>query len=113
MTALARATAPLYPQVDRDLLLTGVILHDIGKIYELNYERGFSYSDEGQLLFLKGFTHPARYLDLAKRKKIPANLAKRLPPASSYQHVKFATLAQITAASQIVADEWGPKVLGS
>ena len=33
-----------------DLLLTGVVLHDIGKIYELNYERGFSYSNEGQLL---------------------------------------------------------------
>jgi len=27
-----------------------VVLHDIGKIYELNYERGFSYSDDGQLL---------------------------------------------------------------
>ncbi len=26
------------------------MLHDIGKIYELNYERGFSYSSEGQLL---------------------------------------------------------------
>jgi len=50
LAALARATAPHYPQVDCDLLLTGVILHDIGKIYELNYERGFSYSDEGQLL---------------------------------------------------------------
>ena len=27
-----------------------MVLHDIGKIYELNYERGFSYSNEGQLL---------------------------------------------------------------
>ncbi len=36
--------------MDCDLLLTGVVLHDIGKIYELNYERGFSYSSEGQLL---------------------------------------------------------------
>ncbi len=47
---LARATAAHYPMVDVDLLLAGAILHDIGKIYELNYERGFSYSDEGQLL---------------------------------------------------------------
>ncbi|MBZ5585737.1 MAG: HD domain-containing protein [Acidobacteriia bacterium] len=39
-----------YPHIDRDLLLAGVILHDIGKIYELNYERGFSYSNDGQLL---------------------------------------------------------------
>ena len=47
---LARMTAGHYPHVDGDLLMTGVLLHDIGKIYELNYERGFSYSTEGQLL---------------------------------------------------------------
>jgi 3'-5' exoribonuclease len=50
LAALAQATAAHYPIIDRDLLLTGVILHDIGKIYELNYERGFSYSNEGQLI---------------------------------------------------------------
>lgn len=47
---LARAAAGHYPMIDGDLLLTGAILHDIGKIYELSYERGFGYSDEGQLL---------------------------------------------------------------
>ncbi len=47
---LARMAAGHYPIIDADLLMTGVILHDIGKIYELSYERGFSYSDEGQLL---------------------------------------------------------------
>jgi 3'-5' exoribonuclease len=50
LCTLAKMTAAHYPIVDRDLLLTGVILHDIGKIYELHYERGFSYSSEGQLL---------------------------------------------------------------
>jgi 3'-5' exoribonuclease len=39
-----------YPQVDRDLLLTGAFLHDIGKIYELTYNRCFSYTTRGQLL---------------------------------------------------------------
>ena len=48
--ALARAVGPHYPNIDLDLLLTGVVLHDIGKIYELNYERGFSYSNDGQLI---------------------------------------------------------------
>jgi 3'-5' exoribonuclease len=48
--AMARLAADHYPNIDRDLLLTGVVLHDIGKIYELNYERGFTYSAEGQLL---------------------------------------------------------------
>ncbi|HEY2016178.1 MAG TPA: HD domain-containing protein [Bryobacteraceae bacterium] len=50
LCALARVTAAHYPIIDLDLLLTGVVLHDIGKIYELNYERGFSYSNDGQLL---------------------------------------------------------------
>jgi 3'-5' exoribonuclease len=48
--AVARLLAQHYANIDRDLLLTGVILHDIGKIYELSYERGFSYSNDGQLL---------------------------------------------------------------
>jgi len=50
LCALARMTAQHYSYVDYDLLLSGVVLHDIGKIYELNYERGFSYSNDGQLL---------------------------------------------------------------
>jgi 3'-5' exoribonuclease len=47
---LSRMAASHYAAIDGDLLLTGAMVHDIGKIYELNYERGFSYSDEGQLL---------------------------------------------------------------
>ena len=39
-----------YPQIDRDLLLTGAFLHDIGKIHELSYGRSFSYTTRGQLL---------------------------------------------------------------
>jgi 3'-5' exoribonuclease len=36
--------------IDPDLLTAGIVLHDIGKIYELSYDRGFGYSPEGQLL---------------------------------------------------------------
>ena len=39
-----------YPMINRDLLLTGAFLHDIGKIHELSYARSFSYTTEGQLL---------------------------------------------------------------
>jgi 3'-5' exoribonuclease len=42
--------SPCYPQVDRNLLLMGAFLHDLGKIDELRYERDLSYSDEGQLI---------------------------------------------------------------
>jgi 3'-5' exoribonuclease len=47
---LARLTAPHYPGTDIDLLLAGAMLHDIGKIEELTYDRGFGYSSDGQLL---------------------------------------------------------------
>lgn len=50
LCALAKLVGPHYPNIDTDLLLTGVILHDIGKIQELTYERGFGYSTEGQLI---------------------------------------------------------------
>ncbi|MFZ3114583.1 MAG: HD domain-containing protein [Syntrophales bacterium] len=39
-----------YAGVDRDLLLTGGILHDIGKIYEFSYDRNIEYTDEGRLV---------------------------------------------------------------
>ncbi len=39
-----------YPSVNRDLVITGAFLHDIGKIHELTYARSFSYSTSGQLL---------------------------------------------------------------
>ena len=50
MSRLARMAADHYPYVDRDLLLAGVLLHDLGKIHELSYDRSFGYSDEGQLV---------------------------------------------------------------
>jgi len=39
-----------YPSLNRDLLLAGAFLHDIGKTDELTYEYGFDYSDEGRLV---------------------------------------------------------------
>jgi 3'-5' exoribonuclease len=50
LCTLTDRVAPHYPILDRDLLLTGVILHDIGKIRELTWEIGFDYTLEGILL---------------------------------------------------------------
>ncbi len=50
LCSLSRLTAAHYRNVDVDLLLTGAILHDLGKIDELAYSRSFGYSAEGQLL---------------------------------------------------------------
>jgi len=50
VTRLARSIAPLYPNLNVDLLLTGAMLHDIGKIHELAYEKSFTYTDSGRLI---------------------------------------------------------------
>lgn len=50
MMSAADRIVDLYPSVDRDLLLCGIFLHDVGKIDELSYGQAFSYTDEGQLI---------------------------------------------------------------
>ena len=50
MLRVARAILPLYPHVQRDLVLAGVFLHDMGKTEELSYDMAFSYTDSGQLI---------------------------------------------------------------
>jgi 3'-5' exoribonuclease len=46
----AERLLPLYPELDRDLLLMGIFLHDIGKVRELSFSKVFAYTDEGQLI---------------------------------------------------------------
>jgi 3'-5' exoribonuclease len=50
LVRVCKATAPFYPEVDPDLLVTGAILHDIGKVRELMWGSSFSYTLEGQLI---------------------------------------------------------------
>jgi len=50
LCTLGELIAVRYFWVDRDLLIAGAILHDIGKIYELTYSRAFGYSTEGTLI---------------------------------------------------------------
>lgn len=47
---LTEAVVGLYPQLHKDLLLTGAFLHDIGKIKELSWDLVIDYTDEGRLL---------------------------------------------------------------
>jgi len=70
----------------------------------------FLFSDQGQILWLKGFAHPARFNDLAKRNKIPKSLLSALPPAALYAKAKFASVAQQTAAKNKIVAEWPSKV---
>jgi 3'-5' exoribonuclease len=50
LVRVCRAAAPFYPEVDADLLVTGAILHDIGKVRELSWGTTFSYTLEGHLI---------------------------------------------------------------
>jgi len=50
LVRICLATAPFYPEVDPDLLVTGAILHDIGKVRELSWGSSFDYTLEGQLI---------------------------------------------------------------
>jgi putative spermidine/putrescine transport system substrate-binding protein len=64
------------------------------------------YSDEGQLLWLKGYCHPIRYNDLAARGVIPADLAAALPPADLYSQAVFPTVEQLSAARELITTQW-------
>jgi 3'-5' exoribonuclease len=50
LCGLAHQISAHYPELDLDLLLTAAILHDVGKLDELCYDRAIGYTSEGQLL---------------------------------------------------------------
>jgi putative spermidine/putrescine transport system substrate-binding protein len=70
----------------------------------------FMYSDQGQIIWLKGGAHPARFADLVARKVIPKAVLAALPAASIYTKVKFASLGQQTKAKALIAQQWPTKV---
>ena len=66
----------------------------------------FIYSDEGQLLYLKGFAHPARFSAMAKSGAIPKSMLAALPPAKPYGEALFATIAQTQKAQAALTGNW-------
>ncbi len=77
---LADRVTPLYPALDRNLLLVGVLVHDIGKTQELESRQGFSYTDVGQLL-----GHVLLGLEIvdAKIRAIEARTGQRFEPEAA------------------------------
>ena len=47
---LGEKVCEIYPFINRDLVYAGLLFHDIGKLWELSYERDFNYTTEGRLL---------------------------------------------------------------
>jgi len=50
VAVLADDISRRYPDLNRDLLVVGALLHDVGKVAELRYQRSFEYTDAGKLL---------------------------------------------------------------
>jgi 3'-5' exoribonuclease len=78
MLDAAERLLPLYPRIDRDLLILGVFLHDIGKVRELSYERLFGYTDEGQLV---GHLVLGAHMLHDKVRQVPDLTGEAFPPA--------------------------------
>jgi putative spermidine/putrescine transport system substrate-binding protein len=70
----------------------------------------FLYSDQGQLLWLKGYSHPALFTDMVARKVVPKALISALPAAAAYAKVKFASVGQVNRARAAITTEWPKKV---
>lgn len=63
----------------------------------------FLYSDEGQLLWMKGYCHPIREADLRERGVIPQELLDKLPDVSG---AVFPSLEQLNAAAELITTNW-------
>lgn len=71
----------------------------------------FIFSNQGQILYLKGYAHPARFADLVARKAIPKSVTRALPSSwLNAKGAKFASLGQQAKAKAIVNTEWPAKV---
>ncbi|SHG66997.1 3'-5' exoribonuclease YhaM [Ornithinibacillus halophilus] len=69
MLAVAKELGNLYPQINKDLLYAGIILHDLGKLKELSGVVSTSYTLEGKLLghipmMVEEIGHMAKELDI-------------------------------------------------
>ena len=70
----------------------------------------YLYSDEGQVLWLKGYCHPIRFNDLAKNNKIPADVLAKLPDPALYAKAVFPTLDDQAAAKDVITKGWDSTV---
>jgi putative spermidine/putrescine transport system substrate-binding protein len=66
----------------------------------------YLYSDEGQLGWLKGYCHPARFNAMVKAGKVPQELLDKLPPAASYEAAYFPTLDEVNTNKAAVTGGW-------
>ena len=64
------------------------------------------YSDEGQNIYLNGYCHPIRFLDMVANNKIPTEVLDKLPAAENYERALFPTLEQQGKAKETITGQW-------
>jgi len=72
----------------------------------------FVMSDEGQLLYLKGYAHPIRFNDMVKRNVVPQDMLDKLPPAAAYEKAVFLTVDELTKSKTYITENWRKVVFG-
>jgi putative spermidine/putrescine transport system substrate-binding protein len=66
----------------------------------------YIYSDEGQIGFLNGYCHPARFNEMVAAGKVPQEVLDKLPPADAYAKAVFPTLDEQAANRELVTTQW-------
>jgi len=66
----------------------------------------FVYSDEGQNIYLNGYCHPIRFLDLVASGKVSEETLAKLPPAAAYEAALFPSLEQQGKGKEIITGQW-------
>jgi 3'-5' exoribonuclease len=87
---MAKSVADHYPELDRDVLLTGAFLHDLGKVRELKFEPQIDYSDEGRLVGHLSLGVAMVDEKLAGLKDFPDEIAIRLKHLILSHHGEYA-----------------------
>ncbi len=64
------------------------------------------YSDEGQMIWLKGYSRPVRFDDLKAKNAVSNDLLSKLPSPELYEQAQFPNGEQIKAASDIITQGW-------
>lgn len=78
MTRVARTIPDVYAEINRDLLLTGIILHDVGKTKEYVYDAAIDHTNDGRLLGHLVMGHDMVRTRMADIKEFPEELGRML-----------------------------------
>ena len=98
LVKLADAMLPNYPRLNRDIILLGLFIHDLGKTEELRWDRGFEYTREGNLI--GHIARGAMWLE-AKAKIAEETLGQPLPDGllTVLQHIVLSHHGQLEHGS--------------